>query len=766
MNTLKSYYRNLKRQKLVSFITIGGLSLSFAVLILMISYVMQEYSYDKHYPELKRMYRIKQNDNDASLPKRMCPVILDAVPDIDKLCFFNANGTYYTYDGESDYVRVNCTNQDFFDVFSVKAVKGNCDGLLLSVGNVAVTESFAQKVFGDKDPIGQSILFGGSESKIVQAVIKDPLPTSSLQYEVVFNQDQQIFQSTFGYNNERYYMYDAVFTLENNSQISSVESKIADLLKTYPAYEETTITVQPFSEVYFDVECDDRFDHANINLIKLLTGIALLILILAVFNFINLNTANNIVRFKEVCIRKTTGAANASIFLQFISESFLSCFLAIAISLLWLNLLTPLFADLFGKDIQVLQTIGQPINLIAILLGFLLVSSLTALLPSIMVARYNPVDLLQRKSGIKTKSYQGAFNVTQLSVTIVLIIGLIVINKQLHFVKTKDLGFNKEYLLEVRLQGGTGKHKDAIVNELLSNPKILKVSGTQGRPLNPYSVGSGSWDINGEEFRIERITDIPTDTSFLSTFDLKLLMGRNFRLTDKDVCIINEKTYKFLQFNDIEGKTIWGNKIVGVVEDFHFEDMHKELGFLQLEYNPNRVSHLNIRLMGNDIRNTIDYIKNTLNEFEPGMEFEPTFYDERIEKMYQKEENQAKAIQGYTIMALFLSCLGLLGMVEFTTKKRVKEVGIRKVNGARIVEVILLLNNDFVKWILIATVIATPIGYYIMQKWLESFAYKTPMSIWIFLSAGLIALIIALITVSIQSWQAATRNPVEALRYE
>jgi len=244
------------------------------------------------------------------------------------------------------------------------------------------------------------------------------------------------------------------------------------------------------------------------------------------------------------------------------------------------------------------------------------------------------------------------------------------------------------------------------------------------------------------------------------------MMGRNFRPTDKNVCIINEKTYHYLQLDDIQNKTIWGSKIIGVVQDFHFKNMHRELGFIQLRYDPDAVSHLNIRISGNDVPETLNVIKKTLKEFEPALNFEPRFYEDWINNMYQKEERQAKAIIIYAVIALLLSCLGLLGLARFSAIRRTKEIGIRKVNGAKVREILALLNSGFVKWVVIALIIACPFAFYTMNRWLESFAYKTSLSWWVFVSAGFLVLGISLLTVSFQSYKAATKNPIESLRYE
>lgn len=764
---LKSYFRNFKKQKLIYSITIGGFALSLAVLVLISSYIIEEKSVDKHFPNIENMYRIKQANENAQIPKRMYQTILDVAPEIEKLCLINENGVLYEYGDEKKRVQAISTNEEFLDIFSIEVLKGDRQNLLQSKTNVLITEKFAKEVFGDDDPIGAIIEFGNEEQKEVKAVIANPEETSSLKYDVIFNLEQEMYHSTMGYNEERYYMHDAVFLLNPEGDWMETENKLSDILQPFEGYKETLLKVQPFKEIYFDLKGDnDCYTHANINMIKLLSLIAIIILFLAIFNFVNLTTAFNNERHKEICIRKTSGARNKTVFYQFLKESYLSGLIALFLGLLFANLLSPIFKELFNKEINVFSALSTPQVLITIISIFIFVGGVTSIIPALVVSKFNPIDLLQQKIKLKNANVRGIFNTIQILVTISLIICVIVITKQIHYVKTKDVGFNKEFLLEINLQGKTQAKAAVIKEKLLNYPQIINASGSHGRPFGTYSSGSGSWDNDGVEYKIENIVHMNTDSSFLSTFDLKLIMGRNFWPTDHGACIINEKTYKHLQLDGIEGKTIWDSEIVGVVEDFHFKNMHTELGFIQLRYEPENISHLNIRISGQDIPGTLDKIQSTLKEFDPGITFEPRFYDDWINTMYQKEEKQAKAIKIYAIMALILSCLGLLGMAEFSTIKRTKEIGVRKVNGAKIIQVLAMLNTDFVKWVSIAFILSCPVAYYFMANWLENFAYKTDISWWVFLMSGIIVLAFTILTVSWQSWRAASRNPVEALRYE
>lgn len=770
MNTsIKSYYRNFKKQKLIYGITIGGFAISLAVLVMIVSYIIEEKNVDKHFSNINYMYRVKQSDGNAQIPKRLYQPILDAAPEIDKLCMLGATSVLYEYNNEKKWAKAVATNEEFIDVFSVDIIQGATKDLLKAKTDVLITEGFAKRVFGDKNPLGEILEFGNKEKKEVKAIIADPPESSSLKYDVIFNMDQELFGSTRGYNDATYKMFDAVFLLTPGASSAETEAKITEILKPYEGYNETLLNIQPFKDVYFDLKGDnDQFNHANLNMIKLLSWIAIIILVLAVFNYINLTTALNSERHKEICIRKTTGARRETIFSQFLTESYLSCFIALLLAVGFAIVISPLFKDLFGREINIFDALQNPQILFAVLLIFVVIGGLTGVLPALAASRYNAIDLLQRKVSLKNSNVRGVFNTIQLTVTLSLIIALSIITKQINFVKTKDVGFNKEYLLEVRLQGKTNGRASVIKENLLKYPDIIDVTATFGRPFAIYSSSSGSWKKDSVEYEIDNLSVMSSDTSFLSTFGLEIVKGRNFRLTDKDknVCIINKKTYDYLQLDDINESDVFGSKIVGVVKDFHFKDMHQELGFIQLKYASDNLSHLNIRISGNDIPGTLKEIKSTLREFEPNLNFEPQFYNDWINTMYRKEENQAKAVVIYAVIALLLSSLGLLGLARFSAIRRTKEIGVRKVNGAKVREILAMLNSSFVKWILIAFIIACPLAWYVMNQWLESFAYKTALSWWVFVLAGVLVMGVSLLTVSWQSWRAATRNPVESLRYE
>jgi putative ABC transport system permease protein len=399
---------------------------------------------------------------------------------------------------------------------------------------------------------------------------------------------------------------------------------------------------------------------------------------------------------------------------------------------------------------------------------YIMIGLITGIVPAMSASRFNPIELLQPQSRARPNGFRYVFTTIQFVVAIALMIGFVVIQKQIHFVKTKDLGFDSEYLLRVKPEGRLGNHASSIKDQLLDHSNILKVSLSGGSPFDIGGRASGTVTSNGREIRFEEISQLSVDKSFIETFKIPVIKGRNFKSSDKNACIINNKTYNKLGWKNLRNKTFIGRKVVGVISDIHYQDIHQSIGSLQLYFVSDfpYIYFMNIRVRGVNLRASLNHIKKVIKEFDPSARINYTFYDDIINRMLEKEEKQASAIRIFALIAFILSCLGLYGTAEFVSKHRVKEIGLRKVNGAKTKGILLLLNFDFIKWVAIAFVIAAPIAWYAMHRWLQNFAYKTDLSWWIFALAGVIALVIALLTVSWQSWRAARRNPVESLRYE
>jgi putative ABC transport system permease protein len=370
-----------------------------------------------------------------------------------------------------------------------------------------------------------------------------------------------------------------------------------------------------------------------------------------------------------------------------------------------------------------------------------------------------------KREVIKQNSFglRAVLNILQNSVSVALIIALIVLSRQIEYVRTKDYGFDTDKLLRVDVHWRLAAKAGIIRDRLLSDPSIKNVCFSHGSPGSIYSYSS--WDVSDKEYRMNNLS---VDSAFFDVFQIPIIRGRQLLPSDfNKVCYINETAFKTSGWDTFEGEKYHGWEIIGIVRDFHFADLYNQIAPLAVQITSEMgISHLTLRVSPENIPRTIRTLTETWKEVCPGHELKYQFYDDWLDSMYKSEEKLVAAIRLFAILAIMISCLGIMGLAEFSIRKRIKEVGIRKVNGARVYEVMLLLNKDFVKWTMIALAMATPLAWYVMNLWLENFAYRTSLSWWIFVLAGFLALMIALLTVSWQSWIAATRNPVEALRYE
>jgi putative ABC transport system permease protein len=479
---------------------------------------------------------------------------------------------------------------------------------------------------------------------------------------------------------------------------------------------------------------------------------------------VTLTVSKGYERLTEIGIKKTAGASKVNIFNQFIYESLLISLSAMMLAVLLGALLAPFFSNILGKDIDIFQLLSRPTVLLVGLSVFLLIGFISGLYPALVISGISPIQIINQQGGLKRKNSRAGIIAVQFCITIVLITSLIIINRQITFIKNKDMGFDQELMVKLNLNGGSSQKWEILKNKLLSNPSVISVTASHGVPMAIYGTAGGRI-TDAENKKVENVKDINIDDDFIQTFGLTLIAGRNIAASDSNVCLINEQLYNELEWDNFEGKKVFESSVVGIVKDFNYLDLRSKIGYLRLRKLNGNPTDLSIKISGNIAQN-LEFIQHQFHEIEPGAPFSYRFYDDWVQSRYQQQEDQAYAVKLFAILAIIISCLGLVGLAKNVTNKKVKEIGIRKVNGAKISEILTMLNKDLVKWVTIAFIIATPIAWFAMNKWLENFAYKTEMSWWIFALAGLLALGIALLTVSWQSWRAATRNPVEALRYE
>ncbi len=770
MNTaFKAFIRNYKKRSVIYSITIGGFAISMAVFFFIVAFIINEKKVDKHIPNVESMYRMVTRGFVKESPLDVAEIAQNTIPAIDQICVYTKEYVMFDYEKVSEKIQLLTVDDRFFNMFPVIAKRGSIwsEG---SKNEVLITEEYAEKIFKGDDPIGKTVIIGGKHAKQVVGVINNPTKYSSLQYQVIHPLQNDLFNVCWPGRNGGAYKLNTAFCLSPAMNVDTVRSHLDKALGRYTLNrlkDRDNNFVQAYSEIYFSNAFDEH-RHANVQLIKLLTYIAIVILLLAILNYINLSTASNLERFKEVCIRKTNGAHNLEIIRQFLSESFMACIIALVLSIGLIALLSPVFSTILDQDFNAIKQLGDMKMIGMVIITFIFVGLITGIVPALIAASYSPIQLLHhrvKRSGFAVRSI---FNSIQFVVTIVLIICLLVINEQIEYAKTKDYGFNKEQLLSIRTEGKAHEQIKSIADELKKYAAIDDVTTSMGIPLHVEFSRSGRMRVENDEIDF-MLGELRVDENFIQTYKIPLLLGRNVREEDWNTGLINETCFKELEWKNLDNKRLWGTQIVGVVKDFHSRSLNNKIGNIVLRYENadyNGYDYITVKMNGQAIPETMAHIKSVIKEFDPYVNLDFKFFDERINLLYHKEEKQAKAIRFYAIITILISLMGLIGMVEFASKNKTKEIGIRKVSGAHIWQVILHLIKTFGLGGLAAFIIAVPVAYYVMNKWLENFAYKTEISWWIFALAGIIALGIAFITVGWQSWKAATRNPVEALRYE
>ena len=760
--TLKLFVRSIKREKTLSSITIGGYAISMAVIFILVSFIISEKSINRGFPNIQDIYRVKRGVKNAMIPETLLEDVKRDVPGIKKMCLYSIGEALYKVDDKRITARFAAANDDFLDIFSFHFISKSGNPTLEVKNNIILTKSFSEQLFGAKNPVGEILEVENEQLNIV-GVITDVPENSSFSFDAITSLNKAVSKNSLGYNDEHHNLFKSFVQLDPKANPGNVNSRISGMLEHWQAFKDEKLTLQPFKEVYFDIPMNDDMDHANVGMIYLLSSIAVIILFMTIFNYVNLTVSKGYERLSEIGIKKTTGASKRNIFNQFIYESLFISFFAMTLAIFLGTMFSPLFSNILGKKIEIFQLFSQPWILLTGLSVFLIIGFISGLYPALVISGIPPIKILNHQ-GVKKRNNRAGIIAFQFFITIVLIISLLVINRQITFVKNKDMGFDQELMVKLNLNGNSAPKWEVLKNKLLSNPTIVSVTASHGTPLAIYGTAGGRINDSGDK-KIENVREINVDQDFIKTFGLTLLAGRNIEATDSNTCIINEQLYNELGWEDYEGKKVFESRVVGIVKDFNYLDLKNKIGFLRLKKLDGNPTDLSIKISDNIAKN-MEFIQQQFHEIAPGTPFSYRFYDDWIQSTYQKQEEQAYAIKLFAILAIVIACLGLIGLAENVTNKKIKEIGIRKVNGAKISEILTMLNKDFVKWVGIAFVVAIPIAYYAMHMWLENFAYKTSLSWWIFVLAGLLALGIALLTVSWQSWRAATRNPVEALRYE
>jgi len=795
---LKTTIRNLGKKPIYSLITFVGFTFGIAAGLLIYLWVFNELNYDKSHQNYERIYRV------LTLSKRGNEIVKSAgcyrpVPATLKKDYPQIEyATYLSFSsedsplqreegGEKIEARELWVNNDFFSIFNgFTFIEGNAFDAIKNPAAIILSETAAKKLFGNEPALGKTVISDKYYKSIftVEGVVTIP-KNSHIDFGYILpesNPKVAIYSDSWsdkGYTN-------VYIKLRNDALIDETFlSRISNQISRYSQNTEK-LMFQPLTDIHLYSDYEPSFNDRNMSNYKyvwIFSGLAILIILMASFNFSVLSVARASERSTEIAIKKVNGASRYHIISQFMGESLFQTFAATLLAVIIIWLLLPWFSVLSGKDLQFILSLKLIINL---LLLTLVTGLLAGAYPSFFLSSLNPNGIFRGGSITGSKAgFIRSLVAVQFCIAIFFIIATSLFVKQLNYIRTKDLGLNHQNI--VVIPTGLWYQNKGFKEELLKNPKILSVSASVKAPVDFPWKSTMAFNHQGVVDSLNA-TWFFVDEDFAKTYQLEVLKGQflqmNYSAYWKEMekagksikegkeyavsipVVINETAEKKLGFDDPIGQRIGGNVIVGVVKDFNFRPLHYPIGPLMLTNNPENIMTVNVKIAPENRAETLKYISDTYLKHRDRRGFSYSFFDDLLAEKYQDETRLKNITIAFSILAIVISVLGILGMAVFAITRRTKEIGIRKVNGAKVSEVMVMLNKDFVKWVAIAFVIATPIAWYTMHKWLENFAYKTELSWWIFVLAGLLALGIALLTVSWQSWKAATRNPVEALRYE
>jgi putative ABC transport system permease protein len=804
-NYIKIALRNFLKHKGFSFINIFGLAIGVACCVLIVLFVLDEVSYDRYHEKADQIYRvgIRGFVNNSLFHgviscAPMAQTLVDEFPEVKAATRLQNPGfpVFRYKEKVFSEEKVFWVDQAFFDVFTVPFIKGNPKTALEQPNTIVLTRSMASKYFGNEDPIGKNLNSDNQRDYLVTGVVEDVPHNSHFHYDFLASLITYEASRSPIWVSNNYYTY---AVLHEGASPEAFEAKLDELVKKYvgPQIEgalsitleqffasggEWAYFIQPLTGIHLHSHLDYELEpNGDITYVYIFSIIALGILLVACINFVNLATARAANRAREVGIRKTVGSNRGQLIQQFLSETTIMSFFAVLLALLAVQFLLPLFNNITGKELAVPYI--QNVITIPLLLGLVLfIGILAGTYPAFFLASFDPAVVLKTEmSGRSKKSnMRNVLVVFQFTVSIVLIVGTIIVSRQLTYIQNRNLGFNKEQIVIVKKTDDIGNQVPAFRQELLKNPKVTNATNTNNLIGNEF--GNSAYKLagaTGEETHL--LWRYTTDPYFVETYQIEMAAGRYYeegRQSDQQSAVINEAAVKDLGLKDPIGKQIVAIApnpdqsstftIIGVMKNFHYKSLHHQINPLIVHlYGPEgRGRYVSVRIHSENIRETMTFLENTWRKFASNQAFEYEFFDDHFAGIYQAEKRTGQIFFSFSLLAIFIASLGLFGLAAFVTEQRTKEIGIRKVLGATEPGIVFLLSRQFAKWVVLSNLFAWPIAYYFMQKWLQRFAYQTSISAWYFLFAFIVVLFVALLTVCYQTVKAARSNPVELLRYE
>ena len=804
-NYLKIAVRNLRKYKFISFINLFGLTVGLTCCLLILTYILNELSFDKYNKKAGNIYRVTRlfrnpetgtaSLNLGTIAPPFGPLLQNDFKEIQKVTRLIDNSPAPLRYEEKMFNEQNVffADENLFDLFDVTVVKGDPKRALNDPFSIMLTEEMAKKYFGKDEPMNKVIRMNNQFNLKVTGIYK-PFPSNAHMHPAMmisFNtlKDTAVYGEEnlrTNWGNNSFFTY---ILVPKDFDQKKLEAQFPAFLDRhihegdkYKTSQWTALNLQKLTDIHLYSHMDyEAEENGDIKRVYIFSAIALFILLIACINYMNLSTARSTLRAREIGIRKTVGAQRKEIIAQFLSESVMISWMAmiLAYALTWFAI--PWLNSLSGQHLSI-NILMQWQILAAIFVIPFIVGILSGIYPALFMSSFQPVKVLKGlfKAGGSNISFRKILVTAQFTISIVLIISTAVVFKQLKYMQEKSLGFDREHIVTLPYDGALNEKFESFRNDLISNSNIKNVTRSSRIPTGRLLDAMGT-KINRGDSMVPANADIKfvsADQEFLSTYGVKVVAGRDFSKdfgTDTSAFLINEAAVHALglkSYEDAIGKDInYGSrtgKLIGVINDFHFESMHQKIVPLILLVPRSAFAYgrISVKIAGKNIPAALSQIESTWKKFLPQAPYEFTFLDENFKKLYQSEQRQKAIFTIFACIAIFIACLGLFGLSAFAITQRIKEIGIRKVLGANTSTIVTLLSKDFLSLVIIAAIIAFPVAWLAMNKWLQDFAYRIDIPWWIFLLAGIIAAIVALITISFQAIKAAMTNPVKNLRTE
>ncbi|MBN1821523.1 MAG: ABC transporter permease [Prolixibacteraceae bacterium] len=796
--TFKILFRKLARKPIYSAITIIGFTFGIAASLLIYLWVYNELSYEKFHPGYKQVYRVltlsKQGDEIVKSARSYSPLANTLKKDYPQIEY----ATYLSYSSEDSPLQISddadkveargCwINDDFFNVFDgFEFLEGDKQFVYGDPDNIILNETLAKKLFGQEPALGKTVIINKYTRDVykVSAVIRIP-QQSHIGFDYAFS-DKNSQAAAFAGNWSISAHVHSYIKLKEGSEISETFlSEITNLVSRYTSFTDKLV-FQPLADIHLFTDYETLFYDKNIGSYKyvlIFSGLAFLIVLMAALNFSVLSIARASERFTEIGVKKVNGAGRIKIAAQFMGESLLQTVTSLVLAVIIVLIVLPWFNSLSGQQLFFHWSLPFILSLILLtaIVGFV-----AGLYPAFFLSSFKPSGILKgyNPSGAGS-GFIKYLPAVQFVIAIFFIIATSVFVKQMNYIRTKDLGFDNDNIVVVPT--GLWYDNRTFKEELMKNPNILGVSASVGAPIDFDWHITLPYNRNGENDSLQASLFF-ADEDFAETYKLEIVKGQFLQMNYANYweeskkkwesrkggqkysmsipVVINESAEKALGLDDPIGLRLGDDVIVGVVKDFHFRPLHYPITPMVITNNPESIMAMNIKIAPGNRAQTLQFIGDTYRKYRDQRNFSYSFFEDMLSQRYDSEIRLRNLTILFSVLSIIIAMLGILGMSFFSCDRRTKEIGLRKVNGASIHEVILLLNKDFLKWVLVAFLIIVPLSWYIMHNWLQNFAYKTNLSWWVFALAGVLALGIALLTVSFQSWKAATKNPVESLRYE